>query len=98
MLQHMRPQYQSAYLREFIRVLRPGGIAVPHVPVVHTDGKVRDYNSIETEGETKVEMYGQPIETVERVLRDAGGEVLHSIKDQWSGPTWQSAHYVVRKP
>jgi 2-polyprenyl-3-methyl-5-hydroxy-6-metoxy-1,4-benzoquinol methylase len=32
-LQHMEPLYISAYLREFIRVLRPGGIAFFNVPV-----------------------------------------------------------------
>ncbi len=31
-LQHMRPQYSAAYVREFLRVLRPGGIAFFQIP------------------------------------------------------------------
>ena len=31
-LQHMEPRYSKAYIREFIRVLRPGGVAVFQLP------------------------------------------------------------------
>jgi hypothetical protein len=31
-LQHMQPKYGSSYIREFIRVLRPGGLVVFQVP------------------------------------------------------------------
>src|SRR5215472_8718082 len=31
-LQHMRPEYGKRYLREFVRVLAPGGVAVFQVP------------------------------------------------------------------
>ena len=32
-LQHMRPQFASVYLREFARILRPGGVAFLQIPV-----------------------------------------------------------------
>jgi SAM-dependent methyltransferase len=32
-LQHMRPDYAASYLREFVRVLRPGGVAFVQWPV-----------------------------------------------------------------
>lgn len=31
-LQHMRPQYSTAYIKEFVRVLRPGGLIVFQIP------------------------------------------------------------------
>lgn len=31
-LQHMRPRYSIAYIREFMRILRPGGLAVFQIP------------------------------------------------------------------
>lgn len=34
-LQHMEPAYSTRYMREFIRVLRPGGVAVFQVPWGH---------------------------------------------------------------
>ena len=41
-LQHMRPEFMKAYLREFLRVLRPGGIAFFQVPIcpIIPDGTV----------------------------------------------------------
>lgn len=35
-LQHMRPDYAAGYLREFLRVLRPGGIAFFQIPIEPT--------------------------------------------------------------
>ena len=32
-LQHMRPDYSAAYLREFLRVLRPGGVLFFQIPI-----------------------------------------------------------------
>jgi len=32
-LQHMRPDYSAAYLREFLRVLRPGGVVFFQIPI-----------------------------------------------------------------
>lgn len=32
-LQHMRPDYSAAYLREFLRVLRPGGVLMFNLPI-----------------------------------------------------------------
>jgi SAM-dependent methyltransferase len=31
-LQHMQPQYSAAYIREFMRILRPGGVALFQLP------------------------------------------------------------------
>jgi len=31
-LQHMRPQYSKSYIREFVRVVRPGGLVVFQIP------------------------------------------------------------------
>jgi ubiquinone/menaquinone biosynthesis C-methylase UbiE len=36
-LQHMRPKYARRYLKEFIRVLRPGGALVFQLPAAATD-------------------------------------------------------------
>ena len=35
-LQHMRPEYSTAYIREFCRVLAPGGVAVFQMPSKET--------------------------------------------------------------
>lgn len=31
-LQHMRPEYSTGYIQEFVRILRPGGVAVFQIP------------------------------------------------------------------
>ncbi len=37
-LQHMRPEYAYAYMREFVRVTKPGGMIVFQLPAVHARG------------------------------------------------------------
>ena len=37
-MQHMEPQLMKTYLREFIRILRPGGVAYFNVPEQHVIG------------------------------------------------------------
>jgi len=46
-LQHMQPVYSKKYIREFIRVLSPGGIALFQIPAGAPDAAVRPPNSFD---------------------------------------------------
>lgn len=48
-LQHMRPEYAACYMREFLRVLRPGGVAFFQIPVEPLAPRPRD-NARRTRG------------------------------------------------
>jgi SAM-dependent methyltransferase len=83
-LQHMPPVYQQGYVREFIRILNPVGLAIFDIP----DGPEYHHEN------EWLSMYGVPQSTVERWVEDAGASVLRVIAEPAS--MWTSKRYVVR--
>jgi SAM-dependent methyltransferase len=97
-LQHMRADYQQGYLREFLRVLKPGGVLFVQIP---TAPNRSDVGSVAThaasEDEAFIEIHGQLQAEVEALFAAHGGEVLFAEADQWAGKGWDSMHYCVRR-
>jgi SAM-dependent methyltransferase len=91
-LQHMRQEYQSGYLREFLRVLRPGGLCLFQLP---------DYlmNTAEPgpDGAPVMEMYGMTSETVAETITGAGGVILRIEENTWAGSYVRSFSYLAAK-
>ncbi len=88
-LQHMPPQHSSRYIREFFRVLRPGGVAVFQVPSgpPHRPGSLgawwygvrrgplrRFWKAVR--GKPPVEMHYVPRAEVERIVGECGGRMV----------------------
>ena len=65
-LQHMPHEYAHGYIADFVRILRPDGVAIFEIP----DGPDLPH------AVACLSMYSTPRETVERVVGDAGGEVV----------------------
>jgi SAM-dependent methyltransferase len=97
-LQHMRAKYSLAYVREFLRVLRPGGLlffqlateplradAAPMAPPV------------EATGEAMMEVHCAPHAQVLAAIAAGGGVVLREEEDRWAGEHWRSYHFAVGK-
>jgi 2-polyprenyl-3-methyl-5-hydroxy-6-metoxy-1,4-benzoquinol methylase len=80
-LQHMPQVFQHEYIRDFIRVLRPGGLAVFEIP----DGPDVPHP------ESCLSMYGVAYETVQQIVQDAGGKVVDAEVIQ-SG-VWECYRY-----
>lgn len=83
-LQHMPPEYQEGYVREFIRILSPVGLAVFDIP----DGPEYHHEN------EWLSMYGVEQSTVEGWVRDAGAAVLRVVEEPTGA--WVSKRYVVR--
>ncbi|MEO6413737.1 MAG: class I SAM-dependent methyltransferase [Pedococcus sp.] len=108
-LQHMNNELKSAYLTEFIRVLRPGGVAMFTVPS-HADrtlnGLVRRLpNPIQNIYRRRRYGYRSVMEfhtmrraKVEAAVVAAGGTVVAAQEEPMAGPPWKSYLYVVTKP
>lgn len=99
-LQHIPRLHQAMYLREFVRVLRPRGIAVFQIPARHV-GDVGEmfYGEVDTgQGKSRIELHCHPREAVEALIKSAGGEVLRVEPDASVGEQFESFLYVVRKP
>lgn len=95
-LQHMAPDYQRGYLREFLRVLRPGGVAfVQTATVPKANAAGRGAAAVEQAGEAIIEVHCLPAEEVRALVQAAGGQVVVEEADAWAGADWESAHWVV---
>ncbi|WP_404382427.1 class I SAM-dependent methyltransferase [Knoellia locipacati] len=108
-LQHMNNALKSAYLREFVRVLRPHGVAVFTVPS-HADrsltGWVRRlpnpvqniYRRHRYGYRSVMEFHAMSRTEVEAAVAAAGGDIVTVRDDTMAGPPWISYLYVVTKP
>ena len=97
-LQHMRTEYQLGYVREFVRVLRPGGLAFFQAPTGEIlTGAIPNAGPDEPAGEARMEMHCMTKDEVRAAVEGAGGRVLLCEDDLWAGPNWTSAHYLVTK-
>lgn len=108
-LQHIPNSLKRQYLAEFVRVLRPGGLAIFTVPS-HGDLSLegiarRTPNSLQNiyrrrryGYESVIEFHPLRRRAVEAVIIEAGGEVAWVEQEHEAGPRFHSFLYVVRKP
>ena len=108
-LQHIPNDLKTGYLEEFVRVLRPGGVAAFTVPS-HGDWSIEGIvrrlpNSWQNVYRRRRYGYDDVMEfhplkrsRVEAVLRAAGGDIVHVEREFMAGPRYTSFMYVVRKP
>jgi ubiquinone/menaquinone biosynthesis C-methylase UbiE len=108
-LQHMPARFSTVYLAEFVRVLKPGGIAVFHVPA-DTLWTVKGMlfrwapRQVLAAGQRFVLRYPAPMEMhclssdrVRAVLASAGAEVMGTERTELEGSQWQDVRYYARK-
>ncbi|HEX2576886.1 MAG TPA: class I SAM-dependent methyltransferase [Aquihabitans sp.] len=109
-LQHVENRYKAAYLREFVRVLRPGGAAyvtIPSHPNLRTplgigfavlpNRVLNLYRRKRFGYDGLMELHGMRREEVEAVVRAAGGDVVDVRPDDSVGPAWHTFRYVIAR-
>lgn len=91
-LQHMRSELGQGYVAEFLRVLRPGGVAVFQAPYAGRDA------AFETGvGDTVMEMYVTPKARVAELVAAARARLVVCRDDDGGGSSWPSCVYVVTR-
>ncbi len=91
-LQHMRQEYQTIYLNEFLRLLRPEGLCLFQLPDYLMNTAAPTAN-----GAPVMEMYGMTPATVSDVIAAAGGVVLRTEENGWAGTYVRSFTYLIGK-
>ena len=102
-LQHVHPSCSKRYIAEFIRVLRPGGMAVFQLPSEPVDpGWRRQHDALARRAQPQlarhIEMYGIPRDEVITILKQAGARVERVEPNHNAGKEWTGFRYFVRKP
>ena len=107
-LQHMEPQYAKRYIREFVRVLTPNGLAVFQLPSRRTDilGRLKTivpsnvlelYRRIRYPGRLALSLYGVRREDVVELCVGAGAQIIDITINHDAGTRWESFRYCCRR-
>lgn len=95
-LQHVGIDLQRGYVREFLRVVKPGGLVVFQSIARSLAAEGARFESpVETpRGTFTIDMNVFPRAEVERTIHDAGGRLLHTFNDQSAGDGFESVFYI----
>ena len=102
-LQHIQGDFVLQYLREFVRVLGSGGIAMfqfiepPLLRRMLPLFMLRAYRKWHQKGEPYVWEFGVSRARVDAVLRDSGAKILHQSHAPSCKPGWSDYTYIITR-
>ena len=98
-LQHMPVELQARFIAEFIRVIKPGGLAAFQTPSENmVDSGTVFKSPIETpDGVVTIDMNVFPRVSVEATIAAAGGRLVAAEEDQAAGSKCKSFFYFVTR-
>jgi len=107
-LQHIPPEATISYLKEFLRIVRPGGLVVFQLPSSY-DWTIRGltlrflpnwlaslFRKYYHAKAGAISMYRLSSKKVLQTIQSAGGELLYMRPDQGAGEGWRSYRYFVQ--
>lgn len=101
-LQHVGPELTRAYLAEFGRVVKPGGVVHFQLPVKPVHGPIGLALRIAPKALLNrlrgMSMHGVPETRVHALLRGRGLDIVVTDPDESAGPRWISRRYTAVKP
>lgn len=105
-LQHMAPRQARGYVREFVRVLRPSGLALFQLPSrlrspsawSRLGYRMRHFlRRVVLRDPNLLEMYGVPHKVLLDDLRQCGARLADAHRDESADEEWESWRYAVTK-
>lgn len=98
-LQHMKSELALAYVREFVRVLTPGGVALFQAPSRNLEHPQTSFSCPhDFAGQPAfMEMHGHPRKSIESAVTEAGGRMLNVRPEPAAGAAWESFDYAVTR-
>ena len=101
-LQHIEPRFSKVYVQEFMRVLRPGGLAVFQMiratlpRKLFPESLVVAYRNMKHKGKPYFGMFGVPEKEIIGIIEEGGGKPLEVKRTPFTW-RWISMQFVVRK-
>lgn len=112
-LQHIRTDYSKNYIKEFTRVLHPGGVLMFQVtsePIINQPTGIKGfikkiipnvllkiYKRLCYENGVRIPMFGVPRPEVEEILRNNNMDIIDVKADNIAGGAWTSYMYLAIK-
>ena len=103
-LQHIEPRFAKNYIREFLRVVKPGGTVVFQIlqPVfwrgLIPESAIAAYRRLKHGNKAFIGMFGIPGKEMAALLNECGATTLHVIPLFCDSSRYLSFQYVVSKP
>lgn len=108
-LQHMETKYSIQYIKEFLRVLKPGGLLVFQIPSERTGNKMKVLKSkiyqkykhimniTNITNTPLMEMHCIDKMNVIKIIEQCNGTIIHLEQNEDSGPQYVSYTYWIQK-
>ncbi|MDM8530405.1 class I SAM-dependent methyltransferase [Anaerolineales bacterium HSG25] len=107
-LQNVAPRYSEIYLKEFLRILAPGGLVVFQIPSEpkRLRQKIKQklpqtmlnlFYRLKYKDRPVMELHGVHRDKVIQLLEAHQGKVLHIVEDKRAFDEWTSFHYYITK-
>lgn len=106
--QNMAPRYSKKYIKEFMRILTPGGLLIFQIPSESKTFRMALkqklppvllalFYKLKYRGRPRLELHGVKREEVIKLLEENGGQVIDIKPDQRAFSEWSSFQYCVVK-
>jgi ubiquinone/menaquinone biosynthesis C-methylase UbiE len=104
-LQHIPPEITNFYIREFLRVLKPEGLAVFQLPGgndwsmrglifrIFSNSLLNPIRRWKYQCPAVIELYSIPLKQIKKLVESEQGELLDVKEDQSTGRGWISYQY-----
>lgn len=102
-LQHIEPRFQKLYVRDFMRVLKPGGVAVFQVLApglwrgLVPDLLVSTIRTLKHRGRAFIGMFGLRESALNRILQESSAVILRVDRHGSLPSRWRPRRYYVAK-